>query len=123
METVNQSKYFLTNNTIDTNDCASEMDTNESYQGFADSLFPKKYKEDGRKTLLEIKYQAIEKKENGSIAAANFKYINFFNYHNSEGGAVTELKTASELASEATKRKKGHFQGRYLAPGASVQVL
>ena len=105
VETANQASDILTNSPIDTNACASEIDTHESCQGFAESLVPKKYKEDGWKTLLEIKYQAIDKKENGSIAEANFKKINFFGYRNTEGGAVTDLKTDAELASETAKIK------------------
>lgn len=82
------------------NECVAELDTHESCQGFANSLVPKNFKARGWKTLLEIKYQAIEPRKRRSIASSNYNQINFNSYRNSTGDTAKNISSEGELVAE-----------------------
>jgi len=96
----------------DQNICPSQIDTHESCRGFGNSLLEKNFKDDGWRTLLEIKYQAIEPVKRSSLASANYRRYNFNIYRIQAGVAASDLATSDELELE-TKNITEWYKNTY----------
>jgi hypothetical protein len=96
----------------DLNMCPSQLESHESCQGFGKSLLDKNYKDEGWKTLLEIKYQAVDPVERRSLASANYRSYNFNTYRNHSGDAASNISSAEELEAE-TQQIKTWYQNTW----------
>lgn len=96
----------------DLNICPSQMESHESCQGFGKSLLDKNFKDDGWKSLLEIKYQAVNPVERQSLASANYHSYNFDAYRNYSGNAASNISSAEELEAE-TQKIKAWYQSNW----------
>jgi hypothetical protein len=88
---------------IANNDCNENIDTEPSCQGYAQSLMPSKYKDQGWKTLFEIKYQPLKITSASKNYAFLRSYLNFSDYRIATKTLLSELKTDQELEAETQK--------------------
>lgn len=105
--------------------CTVDPETEKSCQGFADSLLPKGYKEKGWKTLLEVKYQDVDKKSGRSTARSSFTPIDFDEYRMMTGKSNKPLNTEAEIDTEAKEIQELYsYLGVNIAPtDVKTQVI
>jgi hypothetical protein len=103
------------------NICPSQMEAHESCQGFGKSLLDKNFKDDGWKTLLEIKYQAANPVDRQSLASANYRSLNFNAYRNDSGDVASNITSVEELETE-TQQIKTWYQNNWGINASSFDI-
>ncbi len=96
---------------VSNDDCDREIDSKPNCQGFANSLMPSKYKDQGWKTLFEIKYQPLKITPRSRSNA--YLKMDLGDYRSQTNNQLTEIKTDQELEAETEKitswyRDHGH---------------